>query len=321
MHIQQRLLCSGVVAISDKTTPLCLLLPAISTLPHNMLASEDGINTGPPPDLRSSRPPDWPQADPMPIQTEEFSEERRPSTFFGSRPVGGSDIIKILKFLSEIGEFVFATVILLCIPDVSGKAATRLIEGRPGTIGDSEGGQLWATFLRYQCTLWTVGPTLSFAFLGTLVQCLQIPSFEGNEGIRTMAILSIICALTSVMQCFVFMVHLYQIPSSNETSWVQDARRMAKHRWNIQVLLASPLVWFGWALILFTISFLTFGFRNPGPSNTGDSGVNSPMGVGSIITISFLILTAAVNSVGVVRGFLRVGQGHVGGVGESMSSV
>ncbi|KAF7292060.1 Ankyrin repeat-containing protein [Mycena indigotica] len=119
----------------------------------------------------------------------------------------------------------------------------------------------WDALLDGLLREWKAQTVVSALFLSTTLSLFQISSSIDHVS-RTIAVLSLLCALFSICLSSLYIVHFGGGPLRairNAAKLAEEARQSHPSQiWNTWVVLALPAVWFAWSVLLFLTSITIF---------------------------------------------------------------
>ncbi|KAF8955229.1 hypothetical protein BDZ97DRAFT_1674456 [Flammula alnicola] len=132
----------------------------------------------------------------------------------------------------------------------------------------------WQAFIDSLLREWKTLNIISVLLLSAILTILQIESAASDPLTRYSALLSMLCALTSLLYgC----IHIIRFGTMRKTykgaEWAQEAQQSRTGIfWNIWVLLAMPATWLAWSMTLYIITIMAFVWRtSPFPSSSSST--------------------------------------------------
>ncbi|KAG6896342.1 hypothetical protein C0992_008865 [Termitomyces sp. T32_za158] len=119
---------------------------------------------------------------------------------------------------------------------------------------------LWESFIEQSIREWKTANLVSILLLSTIVGTLQINEALSDTVVRTAVLMSLICALMSLIYGCVYTVRFSTMKRVHKAfQWAQEGERTGnKIFWNTWVLLAMPVTWLSWSLILYLVGIMAF---------------------------------------------------------------
>ncbi|KAG6910183.1 hypothetical protein DXG01_012632 [Tephrocybe rancida] len=138
----------------------------------------------------------------------------------------------------------------------------------------------WEAFVDSLVREWKTLNVVSALLLSAILTMFQIPSAADDPVTRTVALLSLICALMSLSYGCMYIVRFGTMRSMfRAAKWAEEARKTdTLIWWNVWVLLSMPAVWMSWAMVLFIASILSFVWRTGSVNDPNDRPPLSPQG-------------------------------------------
>ncbi|PPQ98668.1 hypothetical protein CVT26_013814 [Gymnopilus dilepis] len=158
----------------------------------------------------------------------------------------------------------------------------------------------WHTFVDSLQKEWKTLNIISVLLLTAILTILQIPSAAADPATRYTALLSMICALMSLLYGCIYIIRFGTMRKTYKgAEWAQEAQKSRTGIfWNVWVLLAMPATWLSWSMVMYIVTIMSFVWRTTPfsqPSTTDESPVQ--------VLIPRLIISLVV-TLGVVYFFL-----------------
>ncbi|CAA7269657.1 unnamed protein product [Cyclocybe aegerita] len=121
----------------------------------------------------------------------------------------------------------------------------------------------WESFIDSLLREWKTLNVVSALLGSAIFTIFQIPEAASDPITRTLALISLICALMSLSYGCMYIVRFGTMRSMFHASrWAEEARKTKTSIWwNVWVLLATPAVWMAWSMLLFLSAILSFVWR------------------------------------------------------------
>ncbi|KAI5900167.1 uncharacterized protein SCHCODRAFT_02525771 [Schizophyllum commune H4-8] len=121
----------------------------------------------------------------------------------------------------------------------------------------------WETFIDSLLREWKTQNIISALLLSALVSMLQIDDAASDIVTRTACLLSLTAALMSLLYGCLYIIRFGTMKRMHKASaWAEEAQKQREAIWwNVWVLLAMPVVWLAWSLILFIFSIMSYAWR------------------------------------------------------------
>ncbi|KAF7984351.1 hypothetical protein HWV62_15371 [Athelia sp. TMB] len=129
----------------------------------------------------------------------------------------------------------------------------------------------WEIFIDSLLKEWKTQNVVSALLLSAILTMFQIEPATSDPITRTAGLISLICALMSLIYGCMYIIRFSTMRTMYKASrWAEEARRTNTILWwNVWVLLAMPAVWLAWSMILFVVAILSYVWRT-GASNDPD---------------------------------------------------
>ncbi|KAJ7587094.1 hypothetical protein C8J56DRAFT_787159, partial [Mycena floridula] len=177
----------------------------------------------------------------------------------------------------------------------------------------------WETFIEALLREWNTLNIISALVLPTILTVLQINSAVQDPIARTAALISLICALMSLLYGCLYIMRFGTMRQPHKAaSWamarkklelnlsysLQEAQKLETTIiWSPWVMLAMPAIWLCWSLISFLVSIMTYVWRS-NSVNSPDQRVTSAMvALGTRTAISCVLGLGLVCLIGIVSTF------------------
>ncbi|KAI5835644.1 hypothetical protein K523DRAFT_377783 [Schizophyllum commune Tattone D] len=134
----------------------------------------------------------------------------------------------------------------------------------------------WETFINSLLREWKTQNIISALLLSALLSMLQIDEAASDIVTRTACLLSLTAALMSLLYGCLYIIRFGTMKRMHKASaWAEEAQKQREAIWwNVWVLLAMPVVWLAWSIILFIFSIMSYAWRT-GSHNTDRSTSDS----------------------------------------------
>lgn len=157
----------------------------------------------------------------------------------------------------------------------------------------------WASFIDSLMREWdTFRPILYIMIMFLIANTLQV---AGDQLIRSIAFLSLMCALISFLIGYAYTVHFGRMQEPYKAVlWAQEAKRTQMCIWwNVRIMLAMPAIWVTWFMTLCIICFMLSVWRSGGTPTT-------PPGISDAGLLVIRIVTTLVLGIGMISGLLII---------------
>ncbi|KAF9443203.1 hypothetical protein P691DRAFT_764496 [Macrolepiota fuliginosa MF-IS2] len=121
----------------------------------------------------------------------------------------------------------------------------------------------WESFIESLLREWKTLNIISVLLLSAILTVLQIDVAANDPLTRYSALLSLICALMSLLYGCVFIIRFGGMKKPHKAAeWAWEARRTRTLIWwNVWVMLAMPAVWLAWSVVAYIICIMAFVWR------------------------------------------------------------
>ncbi|KAG6854026.1 hypothetical protein C0991_011231 [Blastosporella zonata] len=162
----------------------------------------------------------------------------------------------------------------------------------------------WEVFVDSLVREWKTLNVVSALLLSAILTMFQIPSAADDPVTRTVALLSLICALMSLSYGCMYIVRFGTMRSMfRAAKWAEEARKTdTLIWWNVWVLLAMPAVWMSWSMVLFIVAILSFVWRTGSVNDPQDRPPLSSQGaLATRLTVTSVFALGMVYFILIVR--------------------
>ncbi|TFK67812.1 hypothetical protein BDN72DRAFT_879402 [Pluteus cervinus] len=145
---------------------------------------------------------------------------------------------------------------------------------------------------------WKTLNLVSALLLSAIFSMFQLNTVSDDSLTRTFALLSLVCALMSLLYGCIYIIRFGSMKGPSEArAWFWELtkkREKIVRAWNGWTMLAMPAVWLSWSIVLFIISILCFLWRsrmdNPPQSPPFAFELGPQIIVSSILAVGVLYL-------------------------------
>ncbi|KDR79502.1 hypothetical protein GALMADRAFT_63425, partial [Galerina marginata CBS 339.88] len=145
------------------------------------------------------------------------------------------------------------------------------LEPPPESIAYTNLQNTWHTFIDSLLKEWKTLNIISVLLLSAILTILQIDGAASDPLTRYSALLSMICALMSLLYGCIYIIRFGTMRKTYKgAEWAEEAQKSRTGIWwNIWVLLAMPATWLAWSMIFYITSVMSFVWRtSPFPSSS-----------------------------------------------------
>ncbi|KAI6103112.1 hypothetical protein EDD16DRAFT_1644336 [Pisolithus croceorrhizus] len=152
----------------------------------------------------------------------------------------------------------------------------------------------WESFIDSLLREWKTLNIVSALLLSAILSMFQNQEMAYDPLVRMTALLSLTCALWSLVYGCIYIVQSAMVKSMYKaTRWTQEIQKTATFTlWNVQIMLALPGVWLAWSMIFFIASILAFVWRSgskKNPSTPSPLGPDAEIGPRVFISVLFIL--------------------------------
>ncbi|PPR04908.1 hypothetical protein CVT24_007152 [Panaeolus cyanescens] len=185
-------------------------------------------------------------------------------------------------------------------------------EWTPGTVSPAliRFKHSWEAFIDSLLKEWKTLNVVSALLASAILTIFQIPEAADDPVTRTLALLSLVCALMSLSYGCMYIVRFGTMRSMFHASrWAEEAQKTKTSiLWNAWVLLATPAVWMSWAMLLFISAILSFVWRTGSELDPEDRPpLSAKLALIPRIIISTILLIGLIYIIAIVRTLKKYG--------------
>ncbi|KAJ7205051.1 hypothetical protein GGX14DRAFT_308511, partial [Mycena pura] len=160
----------------------------------------------------------------------------------------------------------------------------------------------WEGFIDALLREWKTQNVVSALMLSAILTMLQIDAAASDPIARTTALISLVCALMSLLFGSLYIIRFGTMRKMYKAAiWADEAQKGSSSiLWNVWILLAIPAVWLAWSRILSIVLFVTcimaFAWRT-GAVNDHDAAALAPtaarglrIGVSTVLAVALIYL-------------------------------
>lgn len=162
----------------------------------------------------------------------------------------------------------------------------------------------WEVFISSLLKEWKTNNVVSALLLSAILTMFQIEPAASDPVTRTAGLLSLICALMSLIYGCMYIIRFSTMRTMYKAArWAEEARRTNTSLWwNVWVLLAMPVVWLAWSMILFIVAILSYVWRTDASNDPNPRPPVSPLAaLGPRIAITVIFAVGLVYLALIVR--------------------
>ncbi|KAF9527384.1 hypothetical protein CPB83DRAFT_856456 [Crepidotus variabilis] len=167
----------------------------------------------------------------------------------------------------------------------------------------------WEAFIDSVMREWKTLNIISVLLLSAILTLLQIDAAAADPVTRHLALFSLICSLISLLFGCMYIVRFGSMRKTYRAAeWALEAKKTKTVIWwNVWVLLAMPVVWLTWSIILYIACIMTFIWRTGPPDASPPSTISAH---GLLVTrtmLSFVLFIGIIYACLVLATFRRYG--------------
>ncbi|KAF8886610.1 hypothetical protein CPB84DRAFT_1539816 [Gymnopilus junonius] len=136
-------------------------------------------------------------------------------------------------------------------------------EPPPESVAYSHLQNTWEAFIDSLQREWKTLNIISVLLLSAILTILQIPAAAADPLTRYAALLSMICALMSLLYGCIYIIRFGTMRKTYKgAEWAEEAQKSRTGIfWNVWVMLAMPATWLAWSMILYIVTIMSFVWR------------------------------------------------------------
>ncbi|KIM41592.1 hypothetical protein M413DRAFT_27906 [Hebeloma cylindrosporum] len=158
----------------------------------------------------------------------------------------------------------------------------------------------WEAFIDSVMREWKTFNVISVLLLSAILTILQIESAADDPLTRYLAIFSLICSLISLLFGCMYIIRFGTMRKTYKAAeWALEAKKTKTVIWwNVWVLLAMPVVWLTWSIMLYIACIMSFIWR------TSAQDANPPADLSESGLLAVRIVITVVLGIGMLYGWL-----------------
>ncbi|KAK7036155.1 hypothetical protein R3P38DRAFT_2910819 [Favolaschia claudopus] len=167
----------------------------------------------------------------------------------------------------------------------------------------------WEVFIDTLINEWTTQNVVATLMLSAILTMLQIDAAAADPVARTTALISLICALMSVLFGSMYIIRFGTMRKMHKAAtWAEEARRTSTSLlWNGWIMLAIPGVWMAWSTICFVTCIMAFAWRTGAVGDPQNTALSNNAAFGLRLGMTTVLTVALVYLVLIIRTFQRYG--------------
>ncbi|TFK61137.1 hypothetical protein BDN72DRAFT_778597, partial [Pluteus cervinus] len=146
----------------------------------------------------------------------------------------------------------------------------------------------WDKFIDTCLKEWKTLNIVSVLLLSAIASVLQIEAAAVDPIIRTSALLSLICALMSLLYGCMYSIRFYDMKKPYKAAqWAQEAQKAQSGIiWNVWIFLALPAVWLAWSIIAYLVCIMAYVWRTGGGESATSIASHTLLGLRIAVSVS-----------------------------------
>ncbi|KAJ3503779.1 hypothetical protein NLJ89_g8280 [Agrocybe chaxingu] len=160
----------------------------------------------------------------------------------------------------------------------------------------------WESFVESLLKEWKTFNIISALLLGAILTLFQIPGVANDPLIKFTALLSLLCALISLLHGCIYIIRFGTMRKTYvAVEWALEAQKLRNPLWNTWTVLALPAIWLTWSIVLYLVCIFSYVWRTI-PAD----GEKSPYAWNDHLVLAARILFSSAFGVGIVHGFFVI---------------
>ncbi|KAJ7585114.1 hypothetical protein C8J56DRAFT_829369 [Mycena floridula] len=193
-------------------------------------------------------------------------------------------------------------------PDfVIGPSARISSEGPYGEFSKKVGQfkKAWMDLIDALLRDWKILNIVSALVLPAILTILQIDAASTDPVARTVAIMSLLCALMSLLYGCLYTIRFATMRQLHKAAmWASGAEKQKTAiLWSPAVMMAMPVVWLSWSLILFIVCIMAYVWRTQSIDDPVVRTTSKGVAMGTRIAISSLLLLGIIYLLAMIHTF------------------
>ncbi|KAJ7593765.1 hypothetical protein C8J56DRAFT_776475, partial [Mycena floridula] len=167
----------------------------------------------------------------------------------------------------------------------------------------------WETFIEALLREWSTLNIISALLLPAILTLLQIDAAVHDPIARTAALISLICALMSLLYGCLYIMRFGTMRQPHKAaSWAMEAQKLeAGILWSPWVMLSMPAIWLCWSLITFLVCIMAYVWRSNSINSPEQRVTSAMVALGTRTAISCVLGLGLVCLIGIVSTFSGYG--------------
>ncbi|KAF8805054.1 hypothetical protein BYT27DRAFT_7193587 [Phlegmacium glaucopus] len=167
----------------------------------------------------------------------------------------------------------------------------------------------WGAFIDSLIKEWKTLNIISVLLLSAILTILQIQSAANDPVTRYTALLSMICALMSLLYGCIYIIRFGTMRSTCKAAeFAHEAQKTTTGIfWNVWVLLAMPAIWLAWSMIFFVVAIMAFVWRTGTIDDVNQTPITSHDALAPRIILTIVLSLGLVYLILIAGTFRRYG--------------
>ncbi|KAJ7595279.1 hypothetical protein C8J56DRAFT_852370, partial [Mycena floridula] len=151
--------------------------------------------------------------------------------------------------------------------------------------------ETWEHFIEAVLREWSTLNIVSALVLPAILTVLQIGPAATDPVARTAALISLICALMSLLYGCLYIIRFGTMRRPHKAAqWAIEAQKLkASIFWSPWVMLSMPAIWLSWSLISFLVCIMAYIWRANSTSDPDDRITSTSAALGTRIALSCIL--------------------------------
>ncbi|KAJ7593916.1 hypothetical protein C8J56DRAFT_778294, partial [Mycena floridula] len=158
----------------------------------------------------------------------------------------------------------------------------------------------WETFIEALLREWSTLNIISALVLPAILTVLQIDAAASDPMARTAAMISLICALMSLLYGCLYIMRFGTMRQPHKAAaWAMKLK--TEILWSPWVMLAMPAIWLSWSLITFLVCLMAYVWRSncidsPDRVTTAATALGTRIAISCVLGLGILCLVAIIGT-------------------------
>ncbi|KIK00476.1 hypothetical protein K443DRAFT_610856 [Laccaria amethystina LaAM-08-1] len=167
----------------------------------------------------------------------------------------------------------------------------------------------WQNFIDSLMREWKTLNIISVLLLSAILTILQIEAAAADPYTRYSALLSLVCALMSLLYGCIYIIRFGTMRKTYKAAeWATEAQKTRTGIWwNVWVMLAMPATWLAWSMILYIFCIMSFVWRAGTSEDVNIHAISPRDALGPRIAITVVFSLGLIYFLLIVSTFRRYG--------------